>query len=198
MILENFTDMKDRERQRELKVNVGSLMSSNYDKYIKTVGPFTKRQIPSQSSDRYQNTTVTTGASFYQTTSSTMTSPPTSSSHDFVARILRLSQGLSSDGQYEVVVVTMVMFDGAVLLNGTKVKDVINSIEEDRLGEDLGSTYYSGSLYKEPTASTSFYVQWITGIAGGEFSAYKCPTFSVHGPNWSVRVWGDAHNRKEN
>lgn len=81
---------------------------------------------------------------------------------------------LSSDGT-NVVVVDLVMFDGHVLLNGSIVKNVISSIDEDDVSEIIGSVYYSGELYSESSKTQSVYVQLITGIAGGNCHDKDCP-----------------------
>ena len=78
-----------------------------------------------------------------------------------------LSPGSISDGS-GVVLVDLVMFDGNLLLNGSIVKDVISSLDEDDVSAILGSVYYSGNLYSETSDKESVYVQLITGIAGGE------------------------------
>ena len=78
-----------------------------------------------------------------------------------------LSPGSISDGS-DVVLVDLVMFDGNLLLNGSIVKDVISSLDEDDVSAILGSVYYSGNLYSETSDTESVYVQLITGIAGGE------------------------------
>jgi hypothetical protein len=67
-----------------------------------------------------------------------------------------------------VVIVDLVMFDGNVLLNGSIVKDVISSLDEDVVSDIIGSVYYSGKLYSKTSDTQSVYVQLITGIAGGE------------------------------
>ncbi len=67
-----------------------------------------------------------------------------------------------------MVIVDLVMFDGNVLLNGSIVKDVISSLDEDVVSDIIGSVYYSGKLYSETSDTQSVYVQLITGIAGGE------------------------------
>lgn len=103
-------------------------------------------------------------SSAYVTPSATDSSP----THDFVARILDLSPGQSADRKHEVVIISMAMFDGTAMLNGSVVKDVIDSIDKDKLTEIIGSTYYSGSLYSENPGAPSVYIQWITGVAGGK------------------------------
>jgi hypothetical protein len=60
------------------------------------------------------------------------------------------------------------MFDGRVLLNGSIVKDVISSLDEDVVSNIIGSVYYSGELYWGTSDTQSVYVQLITGIAGGK------------------------------
>jgi hypothetical protein len=60
------------------------------------------------------------------------------------------------------------MFDGRVLLNGSIVKDVISSLDEDVVSNIIGSVYYSGELYSGTSDTQSVYVQLITGIAGGK------------------------------
>ena len=67
-----------------------------------------------------------------------------------------------------MVIVDLVMFDGRVLLNGSIVKDVISSLDEDVVSNIIGSVYYSGELYSGTSDTQSVYVQLITGIAGGK------------------------------
>ena len=79
-----------------------------------------------------------------------------------------LYPGRSKDGSDDLVIVNLVMFDNHVLLNGSIVKEVISSIDEDDISEMIGSVYYSGELYSEPSTTQSVYVQLITGLAGGK------------------------------
>lgn len=161
IIKENYTDFDDVQRHKQLKLHVASLISTYYETY-KELRQFSRRQAPSQSARGYFNATPTTSPQVKRTTLP-------ASGHDFVARILRLAPGLTSDGSEDVVIIDLVMFDRFILLNGTIVKEVISSLDEDHVSDLIGSDYYSGELYSGTSSAQSVYVQLITSLAGGEY-----------------------------
>ncbi|XP_046861928.1 uncharacterized protein LOC124455284 [Xenia sp. Carnegie-2017] len=141
-------------RRKQLKLNVAVLIAK-YNNMYEELRHLSRRRIPV--------TSIHGNISIVSTQITETIQPATR--HDFVARILDLKPGLTSDGSEEVVAINVVMFDGEILLNGSIVKDVISCLDE-AVNNILGCTYYSGVLYSESVPG-SVYSPLVIGASGG-------------------------------
>ncbi|XP_046860802.1 uncharacterized protein LOC124454034 [Xenia sp. Carnegie-2017] len=110
VIKENFTNFDEMVRRKQLKLNVAVLIAK-YNNMYEELRHLSRRRIPV--------TSIHGNISIVCTQITETIHPATR--HDFLARILDLKPGLTSDGSEEVVAINVVMFDGEILLNGIKM-----------------------------------------------------------------------------